>query len=482
MKKRPIFIFALVLYSFTLGGELELPDIGDSESDGDGVIPGPGYVAEAAGAERKPDKVEFSNGDSIQGDFIALEPGGKLIFSTPEALEPIVFRLNNIRRLSLSGKYIPKDSDNVLVYLTNGDALPGRLLKYDREKLLLSTSYAGDLSIRSQMVKEIAPSLSGSGSVVYEGPVSTEEWNVTNKNNDSKYLVKNKTLYMRGYMMLGQDLGLPDRARIDFDLSMMSNRNIQIYIYTDKVKHYRVDGYSFNIQNSYIYLQRLMESGGSSSAGQVQVQQLHEKPRCSYTILVDRDKKTLAMIIDGKLVKEWTEKTFSYGGTFLSFYNQGGTVSVRNLRVSKWNGRMPKPTGSGDQEEEGDIIIFSNDDQVTGTLVAIEDDQARFKTDFATLDVPIERIRSIRTSGKEQRMPRRNAGDVKAYFNESEHITINIKGIRDSKLTGTGEHFGEGEFSLSAFHKILFNIYDEDFKSEDEFGDIFEGARLSPGP
>ena len=52
-------------------------------------------------------------------------------------------------------------------------------------------------------------------------------------------------------------------------------------------------------------------------------------------------------------------------------------------------------------------------------------------------------------------------GDIKAYFADGGHVTLDLKSIKDGKLVGSSENFGIGGFKTSAFSKILFNIYDD---------------------
>jgi len=105
---------------------------------------------------------------------------------------------------------------------------------------------------------------------------------------------------------------------------------------------------------------------------------------------------------------------------------------------------------------------------VTGKLKTIENGQITFETEFASLNVPIERARSIRFSSEGAQVAKRNANDIRLFFNSDDSITVDVQKLADGKITGKSENFGNGEFLLNAFKKVAFNIYAEPSEEEKE--------------
>ena len=82
---------------------------------------------------------------------------------------------------------------------------------------------------------------------------------------------------------------------------------------------------------------------------------------------------------------------------------------------------------------------------------------------------PIERIASITMGEDGYEKPRRNAGDVELYFPEGAgRVTLKLKDIIEGRVSGSSENFGTGSFDIRAFDKLIFNIYTEKKKEEED--------------
>jgi hypothetical protein len=257
---------------------------------------------------------------------------------------------------------------------------------------------------------------------------------------------------------------LPDLAKIEFDMSFAPNSNVNIFLYADQLQRHQGNAYIMNISSSYIYMQRYSRNGGSNNIGQGECRKLMEKRWTHFVILVNKKQKSFTIIVNGTMMQQMTDSNneFCSNGTIISFYNSNSYVplKIKNLIVSKWDGQLPS-TGADTEESKTDYILFSNDDKVTGKLKSIKDGQIIFDTEFASLTIPLERARNIRISGEGAQVAKRNANDIRLFFNNDEYTTADLVKISEGKIKAKSENFGTADFLLDAFTKITMNIYAE---------------------
>lgn len=408
------------------------------------------------------DMLRFAGRDILRGKLISLQPEKFLLWSHPDSEKPIEFKYANLREISLSGKHPVPPEGTANIRLTNGDIIKGSIVKLDNQNLIIRTWYAGEMKIVRKMLKEIIPASVSSG--IYEGPNDIKEWTLENQRDGKKVEVVNKTLVIPGNTSAGRDMKLPDMAKIEFDMSFTPNSNVNIFLYGDQFARHQGNSYIMNISSNYIYMQRYSRNEGSNNIGQGESRKLMEKRQTHFVILVNKKQKSFTIIVNGAMMQQMTDSNneFCGKGTIISFYNSGSysPLKIKNLSVSRWDGRLPNVSADGD-ESPTDNIIFSNDDKVTGRLKSINDGQITFETEFASLTIPIERAKNIRISKEGTQVAKRNANDIRIFFNNEEYLTADLVKISDGKIMAKSENFGSGDFQLNAFKKITLNIYAE---------------------
>jgi len=420
----------------------------------------------------KYDTLRFSGRDFLSGKLVSFIPGKALTWTHPDTDKPIEFKVANLKEITFSGKQLPVPAGTSTVRLTNGDVFKGGIVKLDKDYLVVKTWYAGDIRISRKMLKEILPATTSSA--IYEGPTDIKEWTVDNQRgggDNKKIEVSNKTLSIPGNCTAGRDMKLPEMAKIEFDLLFAQNSNVNIFLYSDQIARHQGNSYILNISSNYIYLQRYSRNEGSDSLGQGECRRMMEKNVAHFTLLVNKKQKTFTIMVNGGIVQQITDNRgeFCGKGGMISFYNSGGygSLKIRNILISRWDGRIPN-AAADTEENVKDNIVFSNEDKVTGKLKTIENGQITFETEFASLNVPIERARSIRFSREGAQVAKRNTDDIKAFFASDESITVEVQKISDGKISGKSENFGNADFLLNAFKKITLNIYDEPAEDEKE--------------
>ena len=124
------------------------------------------------------DFLRFKNGDTLHGKYLALEEGPLLQWLSNEAIDPITFETNNLRKLILNNGCAQKPITSTgLVQLNNGDRLPGNLISMGSDSVTIQTQFGGLLTIPRNTVQTILPNRHGNN-VLYAGPFNDQNWEV----------------------------------------------------------------------------------------------------------------------------------------------------------------------------------------------------------------------------------------------------------------------------------------------------------------
>lgn len=429
-----------------------------------------GREGEQTAAKPQFDRLEFLNGDLFSGTLVSLSPT-ELVWHHPDVEGDLRVAATNLKGIELHTPVpVRSAADLVLVGLTNGDTLRGKIVEMDAEKLVLDTVYAGQMTIRSPMIATLRPA-EPVGDVCYSGPNSLDEW--TRGNNKDAWEFKNGALYsVQGNGSLGKDVKLPDRARIDFELAWQGQAYFTISLYTDTLESYYGPGYQLAMQGNYVSLNRRTK-GSSNGLGGHHAPLLTTKRKAQVSVRVDRKAKTVALLMDGALIQQWTDPAgLEDSGTGIVLFVNQNQHRVRNLQVLPWDGKIEQPGGEEETKaSKEDQLQFANGDKVTGELTAIKGDEVTVKSPYAELKIPLGRIALVTFQEETQERARRNAADVQGLFRDGGQVTLNLSELQDGVLKGESENFGKAEFNLGAFSRLRVNIYDERQEEKRDEGD-----------
>lgn len=407
----------------------------------------------------KPDVVHFKNNDKMHGTMISVISDKGLLWKSQEALSDITFKTENINHIIRGNINYSANKGDAAILLTNDDMLAGKLIKIDEKELILKTAFAGELKINRNMVQSVFPG-SDAGNINYRGPNNMEEWTLPpNSNSNSSVNVKNGELVIQGNTAVGRDMKLSDLSKIEFEMDAMGNSQFQIQLYGNKVDRYPRNGYVVYISSGYIYMQRYA-NGRADNLGNFRARTF-QQGKGKVTILTNKKKKSITLLINNDISKTWTDSMWASEGGFVNFINQSnGSVKIKDISVGKWSGKIPGKTPS-ESDKENDTIKFNNDDVVSGKLKSIKDNKVTFKTEYADMSIPIERVKEIITALDSRHRARRRGNDVRLFFESGDSVTLEITKIAANEIEGETENFGKAKLSLNAFKKIQFNIYDD---------------------
>ncbi len=448
-------------------------------------VPPPASNAEAA----RGDTLELLNGDVFHGTFISLDSKNGARWQHPSVKQVMELNPAGIGRIKLER---PKSTNaaprqTCAARLTNGDELVGELVSLDDDKLVLETWYAGTLTLPRKMVQSLSPGLSRLSSV-FEGPTGPEGWTIKGTGGGGfrglrggreggSWKFSNGGFSSVGQGSVGRDVKLPAMSNTEFDMNWRGYLQLNIAIYTDTLEGFGGNCYLLSFNYTSVNLQRMSRNGDSGSFGQAELPALNQKSKARFSIRVNKEQKTIALLMDGALVKQWTDRgDFAGSGTGLLFYQQGqGLVKVGNMRVTTWDGKFEETTGKTAKSKD-DLVRLVNNDKISGTLKSIKDGKMNFETAFAPLSVPLDRIDQIDLAGEKAEKATSGANDVRVVFGDRGSVTFQLERWDDQQVTGSSLNFGKARFSPAAFSSILFNLDKQKTEAE-----IFDSGEGGPG-
>jgi len=435
------------------------------------VIPTPTGTTPAPGASamKDGDSLHFRNNDTLHGTLLGVTTTG-LHWRHSDVKDPVLFNLDNITELTLAPR--PPQSARVVhrvaVELTNGDRLAGDIVSLDDKLLTLATWYAGTLKLRRPAIQRIT-FVAAIAEAAYIGPTGIADW-TRGDGNRNAWSFRKGTLVGAGNGMIGRDVKLPDLANIEFDLGWQGQLYFQVGFGFDQVRQlYQSGGYMFQFNYSNVNLQRYRAGQGNNNLGaNVEIPNFQRTTKSHVSIRVNKPKKTITLLLDGQLVRQWTETDeWAAKGSFLALYSQGqGVCRVSNISVTPWDGRLDSDAAPGDGSAKEDLVRFNNNDKVSGDLHAITGEQMTLITSFAEMKVPLERIATIDFTAQKAEKARRQANDVRAFFLDGSRFTLALDKLDETVLTGSSENCGKVSSALDAFRRVQFHIYEQPVETD----------------
>ncbi|MEX2606388.1 MAG: hypothetical protein WD708_03505 [Kiritimatiellia bacterium] len=473
MKRLPFPVCAAFLLSVTpLKAQLEIQLLDANEANvlNSGEVQAPGSTDHSQSKRGlESDVLHFLNGDRLRGTLKSLEAEAGLAWRHPDVESDVVFGLDNIGKVAFQREGKGQEALETFprVVLTNGDEYRGRIVGMNADHLQLETPMAGRIQLQAAMIESIRPHQKSTA--IFEGPNSQEEWEYNRSGND-RWTFRDGAMYAGDHnQVMGRHLGeLPDFIRLDFHLEWKGNVNFQVGFWGQDPSNTNQNCYTLAIQNGYIRGYRNYNDVGRSDLGNAQVQKLAQVSGIHVTLLLDRPGKEILFFVDDELVSRWNDSfEGEIKGNALIFGAMGNTpTKVSKISVREWDGEFK--TDTGEKPQPHDQLLTVNGDSFMGTLQKIEADILHFTNDFASFQVPLERVSEVRFSKENRQVPRLRNGDVKVVFANQEHITLRLRSLKGGAFTGDSEASGEINVDARYLSQLRFNPYDERHEVEED--------------
>jgi sRNA-binding regulator protein Hfq len=421
-------------------------------------------------ASRTREALLFRNGDLLYGKLESIHPGTGIRWQHAEADKVIEFQPDNIAEIHFPPHPRPALTNQANAFrlqLRNGDQLEGQVIGFDQEKVVLQTWYAGEMTFPKGAVRALIP-VPPAGALVFQGPTGMEGWTIGKVSptvgEAGSWQYKNGAFYATNAASIARDLKLPDVSLIEFDLAWKGMFQLAVAIYTDYLQPINLanketepdfgDFYSLQLNSFSANLLPIKKNDPLRYLGQVSVPSFSQKNAAHIEIRASKLKRTVALFVDGQLIKQWVDnEEFSGQGTGVRFVHQPqGKLKLSNLRVWEWDGQFEEKTPLISENKQ-DLAKLRNGDRVSGVVQSVDNGHMQIVVGENKLDVPLSRVRQIDLATPVTPLAAIK-NDFRAFFSRGGAVTFKLEKWEDGKIFGRSPNFGELAFDSSAFSKV----------------------------
>jgi hypothetical protein len=409
--------------------------------------------------------VNFFNGDQLHGDLLQITPEGMVRWQNPFITAPVEFAATNVASIYLppaANVSPPAQGDAADIELTNGDQIRGTVTELTADTLKIATWFAGPMSIPRPMITSISPNSAITGSF-YTGPNSLKEWTPIEQKESWAYEDGALVSINRG--SIERDCKLGALSQVEFDMEWQSYLNMRVMLY-NKTRESNPQASEGSLlleitgnraQLRGIPKQGLMNTFGSMAALDPAILTAN---KCRVGIQVNSTKKQVNLVINGKLVQQWTDNDWNPGqGTLVTFVSMVPGTKISKIRIGPWNGNTPITVDQ--PAEDQDAVLLVNQDRITGKVESIGNNKIALQTAHAPMTIPLDRVASIKFGNKNRSLARRRNGDARCEFVGGDSIIMQIQSFDGVNLVGKSDNFGSATFGRQAFSRLTLNIYSD---------------------
>lgn len=420
------------------------------------------------------DTLFFRNGDLLYGALQGILPNKAVAWRHPDAQGQIDFITQSISEIQLGtrARHTFHAANSCRVHLTNHDELEGNLQQFDSEKIVLESWYAGTIEIPRKRIQYLMPKPT-QFPPSFEGIAGLDGWTMGRgagpaPTTTGEWRYKNGAFYAVQAASVARDVKLPEVASIQFDLAWKGMLYVAIALYTDYLHPVSLTAketepnfggfYSLQLNNYTANLLPVTKHDPIRYLGQIAVPGFSQKNQVHLEIRVNKQKRSIALMADGVLLKQWIDTEGFVGqGTGMRFVHQGqGAIKLNNLRISEWDGQFEERP-SNPPDSKFDLAKLQNGDRVIGVVQSIRDSKMVFTpTEGPALDVPINRVKLVELAGMRSEFPRNDQSNVRASFRGGGSVTFQLEKWDDQQVIGNSPNFGKAVFNPAAFERIQF--------------------------
>lgn len=424
--------------------------------------------------------VRFQNGDMLRGSLESLTATNGLRWNRPDALEPFTFNVQSITDVEFAPRpeQSAESADQALVRLNNLDEIHGKLISVDAENVVVSPAYmnAGGpvgrdnrVMIPRKNVLLVAP-LGPGRKLVFEGPTGFDGWTkskVQAVNGEAgEWHFKNNAFYATEAASIARDVKLPDLSSFQFDIEWRGFFYLAVALYTDYLHPVNLASkenepdfggfYSLQLNSFSANLLPVTKTDPLKYLGQTPVPGLSQKTNARVDIRINKNKRTVGLLVDGQFIKEWIDgDTFAGKGTAIRLVNQGqGAVKMSNIRVFEWDGYYEE-RATNSPGLKSDLVKLRNGDRIFGEVRSVTESALNVASTSQTLDIPIARVKQMDFAERAIN-PAPPAKAVRAHMPNGGHLTFQLESWTASKARVSHPLFGAVELDPNAFARLQF--------------------------
>ena len=420
-----------------------------------------------------PQAILFRNGDLLTGQLESISPTNGLRWRHTDAAAAIEFQPAALAEIHLGAQSPPPaNSPNFcFVRLTNGDELSGNLKSLDEQQLVLETWFAGTLTVPRPRVASVRPA-GPTPRAVFAGPDGIEGWTMGKALGGviagGEWHFVNGAFVATQPASIARDVKLPPSSSLEFDLAWQGQFTLAIALYTDSLQPVRLAQtadeppfggfYSLQLNSYSTQLLLVKHKEAVRQLGMAVIPQLQQTNRARIAIKTSREQKTISVLINGVLAKQWVDtEGFGGQGTGIRLVHQGsGPMRLANLRISEWDGRLEENVAALVPNVKTDVARLVNRDSVAGRLVELKDGKLRFAVADNLIEIPMDRIGQVDFATDRAQTAALQAGDIRVFFAGRGSLTFALESWTEKGVRASSANFGKAEFAPRAFSRIVF--------------------------
>lgn len=431
-------------------------------------------VVSAAEHINEPNLITLKNGDVLRGKMVSYDPVNGLGWTRSDSIGTMLFDASKVQALDLGPvkSLAVSGAMPARVRLANGDIIDGNVTALEADVLKFDSVCTGPLTIPRNLLRSISPQ-SANLATIYDGITGTNGWtfaDVTSAGEDGGYWSYQPGAFVATKSAsVARDLKLPNQMTMEFDVSWRGTLNLAIAVFTDSLKPISLRAkedeppfaafYSLQINTHSVNLLFVSQPEPLRNLGQIIAPILGQKNEAHITIHSSKDRRLLTLLIDGVLVKEWSDGVPAAQGSGVRFVHQGqGSIQLSNLRVREWDGRLDEVSLNPHVGPDEAVITVSGE-KIVGKLQSYDAAALELLTGQTPFKVDLARVQRIEfppvKTPNTQPAPT-NGRLARARLANGGVLTFVLRSWKDGKATIVLAGIGEVEIKTELLQQLEF--------------------------
>ena len=382
--------------------------------------------------------LHLKGGGFLTGDLKNSENPKAITWQSPSFRDPFIFGLGNISSVNYQlPKEIRKPTGEYSFELSDGDLIFGSLIQVNEADIEIETTHFGKLKVARACLQRVYRWHDGAD-LIYLGPNGLNGWKPSALTKDAWREESGQLVTEKDGATIVADLKLPEKAAVEFEIGWASKPDFDLAFGTgpDPDTVYKAQGFHIEVWDGNLVVQReteqeadvesLVEVGKLPKAGQARFIAYIDQTAGRIAVYSHKGQKIADLKVSAKEPKI---------GSCVSLTNKRGDVRLERLRISRWNGEVPKDTladQSRIQLTDGSTVygkILRYEVETKTFIVGVEKDSGEEKK-VAETEVPVDKIESFFFASR----PDEKARSMRVIDQEGTRLSGDLLKIENNKL------------------------------------------------
>ena len=445
-------------------------------------------------------RVFFKNGDQLGGVPHSWDESNGLQWRRPGEDALLEFPAYSLAEMRLEPEADPAPSQATL-RLVGGDQLPGKVTNITPETIILETSFSKPMELKALVVQRM--DFTQMGHLYASGPdLPITRWTKNGIKSDWQFNEEG-VLVGRGLGGIGQAVSMPERGRLDIELSWKGFLDASITLFArDLSRSSQPRSYRFHCESERVTLfrgltaaevqvgkedddplrnRRLDEQlerfsaqfGGGASrklGSPVAVDfRRHERVE-QFSVCWDMATAEISFVLNGTVLRTWNDPAglvMPASGLIFQQHNQSTAFRIHRFMVEEWNGVLPEPplTMKESKELTETRLRLRNQDEFAAVSLSLKEATAPLMlgAELGPLAIPLDRLRWIQYPNRKIPIEHQKGMAVEAELVPAGSCRFFLHKLEKGALHVGSPYFGENTLQLSGIRRLTFDLQDRHF-------------------